>query len=654
MKSQREHSSKERLRTLPRSIIFVIDLTIVVGALAFSRLLRHNFDAYLVFGNAVRIYLSAIIVNAVLFYIFKTYQGIVRHTTIQDSFRLMVVSFLASLCYIIIKYFFIQFGDIDQSKSVEYLTWASVFINFFIVSFALIGYRIIVRYLYKTYFTTHIHRKDKTKAAVYDTGEAGLSTKRAITDNVYSNMQVVYFLDDNPNKQNKTLEGIPILNLSKASFSKMKEEGIKNLLIAKENIQHSKLNEIVDMALEYDIQVQQVPPIEKWLQGKLDSLQIKNVNIEDLLERDVIKINNENVFSEVKNKCVLITGAAGSIGSEIVRQVLGLKPSAVVLCDSAESPLHELQLEVEEKFGGKNIKIFIGNICDTVRMEQLFEVYRPDIVFHAAAYKHVPMMEANPSIAVTNNVFGTKLLAELAVANHVKKFVMVSTDKAVNPTNVMGASKRIAEIFIQSFDAHQRSLLGNDAQRTRFITTRFGNVLGSNGSVIPRFRKQIEQGGPITVTHPDITRYFMTIPEACQLVIEAGAMGTGGEIFVFDMGQPVKITELARKMILLSGRIPETEIKIVYTGLRPGEKLYEELLNNSENTLPTYHEKIMIAKVREYNFVNTVRKIDQLIERAKGHYTYETVGLMKELVPEFISKNSVYEKLDTENKKDII
>ena len=325
---------------------------------------------------------------------------------------------------------------------------------------------------------------------------------------------------------------------------------------------------------------------------------------------------------------------------------MSFKPAFVVMCDMAESPLHELQLEIEEKHGVKNSKAFIGNICDKVRMEQLFEVYNPEIIFHAAAYKHVPLMEANPSLAVINNILGTKIIAELAVNYQVQKFVMVSTDKAVNPTNIMGASKRIAEIFTQSLCKNLQDTHPSNSY-TKFITTRFGNVLGSNGSVIPRFKKQIENGGPITITHPEITRYFMTIPEACQLVIEAGVMGQGGEIFVFDMGKPVKIVDLAKKMIQLSGKIPNVDIQTVFTGLRPGEKLYEELLNNSENTRPTYHEKILIAQVREYDFPLVSNQINELIERAERHYVYESVALMKELVPEFISNNSSYEKLDT-------
>lgn len=413
------------------------------------------------------------------------------------------------------------------------------------------------------------------------------------------------------------------------------------------------MNHAVDMALKHNIKVQQVPPIKQWMDGKMTTDKLKNINIEDLLEREVIRIENEKIYQQIKGKKILVTGAAGSIGSELVRQLITYKPALLVLCDKAETPLHELQLELLEKHPNAPIKPYIGDICDKVRMEHLFEVYNPQIVYHAAAYKHVPLMEDNPSVAVINNVLGTKIIAELAEHNGVENFVMVSTDKAVNPTNVMGASKRIAEIFTQSFfrNCQQRVALHENARTTKFVTTRFGNVLGSNGSVIPRFKKQLEQGGPITITHPEITRYFMTIPEACQLILEAGAMGQGGEIFVFDMGEPVKIVDLAEKMIRLSGSKPGEDIQIVYTGLRPGEKLYEELLNDLESTQPTYHQKIMIASVREYDFIEVSRKIDELILHAAQHYTIETVTRMKLLVPEFISNNSTFESLDVKQGK---
>jgi FlaA1/EpsC-like NDP-sugar epimerase len=492
----------------------------------------------------------------------------------------------------------------------------------------------------------------KKKVVVYDTSADGLHIKKVMNSLPDGDMQVVAFLDDSFITTGKLLEGIPIYSTQENSLAKLSAEGVEILIMATKVIDTSKLNELVDNCLKHGIKIQQVPAMRDWLNGKLDTQQLQNINIEDLLEREVIKIHNEAIYSELKGKKILVTGAAGSIGSELVRQLLNYRPSLLILCDKAETPMHEFMLEIQEKFNNPAVKAYMGDICDKNRMEHLFEIYNPQIVFHAAAYKHVPLMEDNPSIAVLNNVGGTKTLAELAVANNVEKFVMVSTDKAVNPTNVMGASKRIAEIFTQSFFKQLSTANENnaDAKITKFVTTRFGNVLGSNGSVIPRFQKQLEKGGPITVTHPDITRYFMTIPEACLLVIEAGVMGQGGEIFVFDMGKPIKIADLARKVIKLSGKEPDRDIQIVYTGLRPGEKLYEELLSSAENSRPTYHEKILIADVRQYDFNVVEKKVNKLISSASRHYTLETVSLMKDLVPEFVSNNIAYEKINAKVK----
>ena len=632
----------EKLRTLPRWLIFTLDLSGVVLALLISRTLRHNFNLREALQNIDFVLTFVVGINALLFYVFKSFAGIIRYTTVKDTFRLMAINTIASILYLIIGYIF-------YNKGVFFLSRATILINFFIVSFGLIGYRMVVRHLYKVFFSDQL-LKHHSRAAVYDTGEQGLLTKRVINDYPQSQMQVVAFIDDRPNKKGKILESLPIYGLDESSFKKLQEDGVKLIIIANKEIGVDKLNLIVDKAFQYGIRVQQIPPIQQWLHGKLGSEQLKDINIEDLLEREVITIHNENIFYALKGKKILVTGAAGSIGSELARQLSKFKPALIILCDKAETPMHDLCLEMHENFPHSSVKAYIGDICDKVRMEHLFEVYNPEIVFHAAAYKHVPLMEENPSVAILNNVLGTSILAELSVLNNVEKFVMISTDKAVNPTNVMGASKRIAEIFTQSLFKYlqkRSEMIGleND-QTTLFITTRFGNVLGSNGSVIPRFKQQIEKGGPVTVTHPDITRYFMTIPEACQLVIEAGVMGMGGEIFAFDMGEPVKVADLAHKMIRLSGKTPGMDIEIVYTGLRPGEKLYEELLNNDENTVPTYHEKIMIAKVMEYDFEVVSKKIDQLIGSARKHYTFETVALMKELVPEYISNNSSFESLD--------
>ena len=600
-------------------------------------------------GVGMRFMMAIVLgINAILFYIFKSYAGIVRFTNLEDTSRLVMVNAIASFFYLILNIFVLKSGN--------YFTLQIVAINFFITTFVIISYRLAVRYCFNFYKSLSQGDKMlKKKVVVYDTSADGLHIKKVMNSLPNAEMHVVAFLDDSFSTAGKLLEGIPIYNTSETSLVKLRNEGVELLILANKHMEKGKLNELVDNCLAHGIRIQQVPAMLDWLNGKLDTQQLQDINIEDLLEREVIKIHNEAIYTELKGKKILVTGAAGSIGSELVRQLLQYRPSLIILCDQAETPMHEFMLEIQEKYKHANIKAYLGDICDRQRMEHLFEVYNPQIVFHAAAYKHVPLMEENPSIAVLNNVQGTKTLAELSVANDVEKFVMVSTDKAVNPTNVMGASKRIAEIYTQSYYRHLTKDLEKDDTShhiTKFVTTRFGNVLGSNGSVIPRFKMQLEKGGPLTVTHPDITRYFMTIPEACLLVIEAGVMGQGGEIFVFDMGKPVKISDLARKVIKLSGKEPDTDIRIVYTGLRPGEKLYEELLNNAENSRPTYHEKIMIADVRQYDFDLVEKRIAKLINSARQHYTLETVYLMKELVPEFVSNNVAYEKVNVANSKE--
>ena len=399
----------------------------------------------------------------------------------------------------------------------------------------------------------------------------------------------------------------------------------------------------LDIFINNNLSVLTLPPMSIWQNDMPSIKQIKSIQIEDLLERPKIDISNENIAKQLKSKVILVTGAAGSIGGEIVRQVIRYNPKLLILVDQAESPMHELKLQIEEQYPDMNFTSFLGDVRNKERMEFMIDLYRPDIIYHAAAYKHVPLMEDNPVESIQVNVKGTKIMADLAVKYKVERFVMISTDKAVNPTNIMGASKRIAEIYVQSL---YRNLQKEGEFTTKFITTRFGNVLGSNGSVIPHFKNQIEKGGPITVTHPEIIRYFMTIPEACMLVLEAGSMGHGGEIFIFDMGSPVKIVNLARKMIRLAGFIPEVDIKIEFTGLRPGEKLYEELLNQKEITTKTHNPKIMIAKVQEYHFETISVQIDELIQYSSMCKDFLTVSLMKKIVPEFLSKNSQYERLD--------
>jgi FlaA1/EpsC-like NDP-sugar epimerase len=623
-----------KLAIAPRWIIFCMDLLCLIFSMFVAFLIRFNFDIQeLIAKDNLKIYSFVFIVSTLSITAIKSFSGVVRYTTLEDAKRILVLTFSSSICYLLISNIFpLQDGSLLYPVSV-------VAIFFLCANFFLIAYRVVIKTVYESVFTL---RKKSNKAVIYNAGYEGMLAKRMFSSNERSAFKIVAFFDDNSKLVNKKIESVPVYQFSKLSLQKLKKEGVELLIIADPFISSDKLNLIVDTCLELDIKVQQVPPSEKWINNELDDTQLKDIKIEQLLDREVIKIKNKSVAREVQGKRVLVTGAAGSIGSEIARQLVGYDPAVVILCDNAETPMHELLLTFDKNAPIKN---FIGDIKDRVRMEQIFEIYEPEIIYHAAAYKHVPLMEEHPSASIVNNVMGTQILAELAVQYGAEKFVMVSTDKAVNPTNVMGASKRIAEIFTQSYHKHLRASL-NNARHTKFVTTRFGNVLGSNGSVIPRFQKQLEKGGPITVTHPEITRYFMTIPEACQLVLEAGAMGKGGEIFVFDMGKPVKIVDLAYKMIRLAGKVPDVDIKIAYSGLRPGEKLYEELLNNSENTLPTYHEKILIATVREYDFAWVQSQLAELIKLARQHRAMDTVMKMKEIVPEFISNNSEFSKLD--------
>jgi len=488
-------------------------------------------------------------------------------------------------------------------------------------------------------------RNGRKNAVVFGAGDLGIAVKRTFEHDFRSEKTIVAYIDDNEEKIGKSIDGLKIY--SSKEFPRMiKKHGIDELIIASSNIDIDNKNMIIDIALEQNINVLTLPPVNKILNGDLSPAQIKQVRIEDLLERAPIHISNEKLFDQLRGKRVLVTGAAGSIGSEISKQLSKYEPQMIILCDQAESPLHNLQLDLQDLYKNQIYHTFIADIRSEERMRQLFETFKPHFVYHAAAYKHVPMMENHPSEGVKTNVFGTYLLANLSVEFDIQKFVFVSTDKAVNPTNIMGATKRIAEKYVQSLNGYLSTQ--NGIKSTRFITTRFGNVLGSNGSVIPRFRDQIEKGGPVTVTHPDITRYFMTIPEACQLVIEAGNMGQGGEIFVFDMGKSVKIVDLAKKMIRLSGYVPFKDIEIKFTGLRPGEKLYEELLNDLENTLPTHHEKIMIAKVRGNDFNRVKEEVLNLSKALESHNNLNIVRQMKVMVPEFLSQNSIYEQLDKE------
>ena len=612
--------------------IFLIDLLCVFFAGLLAMWLRSDFTglqpALFVPTDYLVVPLVIVAIRILFFFAFKTYKTIVRYTNTKDVFRILFANLAGSATFVIINL-------ISYAITEKFVVPHSVVVmEFFISMMAMVFYRLTFKMLY---LETVNPAKNKRDIVIVGAGAAGLTTKRALDQDAQSKYNVLAFFDSDPAKIGKKIEDVEVLdyNLLGDYLSKHR---INFMIIAIQNLPAGKKNEITEIGLQYGTKVLVVPPVVKWINGELSFKQIKKVKIEELLERGQIVLDTERIEKDLFGKTVLITGAAGSIGSEIVRQVMKYGYKRLILIDNAETPVFFLRNECYAANGLKDIDIEIVNIRDVAKMEEIIARERPSIIYHAAAYKHVPMMEENVGAAIKTNVEGTRRLADLAVKYGVQKFVMVSTDKAVNPTNVMGASKRIAEIYVQSLNFQQDT--------TRFITTRFGNVLGTNGSVIPIFRRQIAEGGPVTVTHPDITRYFMTIPEACQLVINAGAMGNGGEIFIFDMGKPIRIYDLAVKMIKLSGLTLGKDIQIAFTGLRPGEKLYEELLANKENTIETPNPKIMIAKVRTYQYEEVVKEIDELIALKNGD-PFAIVRKMKEIVPEYVSKNSQFANVET-------
>jgi FlaA1/EpsC-like NDP-sugar epimerase len=616
---------------LPRWSILFIDTFVCALALSLAFFIRFYFDSVMSAEDKANLpydFLIVLSIRFLSFYFSKTYKGVVRYTSTRDTTRIFLVilagSGLLFVLNVICLHFFLGYYLIPNSV---------IIIDALVSLFVMISSRLAVKALY---FEIKNPAKEKMNVIIYGAGEAGIITKRTLDRDAAIKYKVVAFIDDDVEKLGRSLEGIFIYPQSKLP-ELIKENEIELVIISIQKISPKKKNEITDICLENNVRVLNVPPVTNWINGELSFNQIKSIKIEDLLERDPIKLDDDIINAELKDKIILITGAAGSIGSELARQCANYKPKKLYLLDQAESPLHELDLEFFERFKDISFEVVMADVRNNERMRHVFNSFKPQIVFHAAAYKHVPMMENNPSESIFTNILGTKNTADLANEFNVERFVFVSTDKAVNPTNVMGASKRISEIYIQS--------LGKKS-KTKFITTRFGNVLGSNGSVIPRFKKQIEGGGPITITHPDITRYFMTIPEASQLVLEAASIGKGGEIFVFNMGNSVKIVDLARKMIMLSGLKENKDIKIVFTGLRPGEKLYEELLADNENTLPTPHNQILIGKVREYDYEEVKGIINELIKLFDTQNNELIVQRMKDLVPEFKSNNSIFQKLD--------
>ena len=615
-------------KNAPRWFILLTDVLICFSSLFFSYLLRFDFKLEVKEFEDFGIVTSVVLLIRTASFLFaRTYHGIIRYTESKDIKSLFGVLALGSLVLMLVNlicwYFEIAFN----------IPRAVILIDFVVSFFLMVLFRLTVK---EVYTQIQDSSKEKRKVVVYGADGLAQMVKGALERDAGAKYEIAAFVDPSKLRVGKKLEGVKVI--AESDIEKLlSDHDIHHITISIQDMSPAKKQEIVNLGLKYDARIFYVPPASSWIRGELSFKQIKSVKIEDLLGRDPIVINNASIEANLKEKIVLITGAAGSIGSELVFQVALFKPQKIIMLDQGETPLYDLDIRIRESYPYLKVETVIADVADPKRMAYIFKKFGPHFVYHAAAYKHVPMMEENPLEAVRTNILGTIIVADLCQKHEVEKMVFVSTDKAVNPTNVMGASKRVAEIYVQSL---------NSSDKTQYVTTRFGNVLGSNGSVIPRFRKQIETGGPITVTHPDVTRFFMTIPEACQLILEAGCMGSGGEIYVFDMGESVKIIDLAKKMIKLSRLELGKDIEIVYTGLRPGEKLYEELLNNKENTLPTHHPKILIGKTRVYHSEEVRDLIAGLIAAFEKNEIEETVKWIKKMVPEYISKNSRFEILD--------
>lgn len=623
-------------RLLSKWIVLAFDIFITICAFLIAYLLRFNFKL----GSVQVTKLEEHLVQATIAYIiaylfFSSYAGIIRHTGLSDLQKLLKATLSAAGLLVCIS-IALRFLPLNSGNIIPL---AVIIIHALLTFVFLAGSRFFIKLVYQNAIRTKMHEK---RVIIYGAGYSGIITKNALEADTANKHKVVAFLDDDIQKIGKSINDIPVLKPNEKFCSTALKLAVDELIIAIPDLSVSKKSQIIEMCLECNLRVRHIPPLNAWIDGGFSFKQIRNVNIEDLLGRDTIKLDLPLISRRVRNKVVMVTGAAGSIGSEIVRQLLQYEPVTLVLIDQAETAMYDLEMEIQ------NMKLDFHfdlhyQICDITnlpKITKIFQIYQPDLVYHAAAYKHVPLMEKNPLEAVWCNLFGTRNLVDLSMAYDVDRFIFISTDKAVNPTNVMGATKRAAEIYVQNQAAQ------HPEYKTRFITTRFGNVLGSNGSVIPLFMKQIEKGGPVTLTHKEITRFFMTIPEACQLVLEASAIGNGGEIFMFDMGARVKIYDLARKMITLSGFVPDKDIAIKIVGLRPGEKLHEELLGDLENALPTDNPKIMIASVRDVDNHHIIYCIDELKHAYDDNDAEKLVRALKKMVPEFISNNSQYELMD--------
>ena len=620
------------VNVLPIWMILAMDVVMIGLSLLLAYALRYDFSSRVLDSATMwRTMGLTMVVSLVFFKMFRTYSSVLRLSSFVDIARIFVALFVSYTAMALACMVAPLVTDIRLAP-------VNVILMAFIINFALMASsRVIVKMMFET---IKAGGSSQTNIFIYGAKEAGVNIAKSLRVSMRERYRLRGFIADEPDLYDKLIMGVRVFPNDENLFDILAQKGVKTIIVSPAKRNELKKEENLDRFLKHNIKLLTAPPLSEWNQRGLESGDIKEIQIEDLLQRDPIQIDIRKVASHLEGKRVMITGAAGSIGSEIMRQVATFNPYKLILVDQAETPLHDIRLELMDKWRNLDAETIVADIANQTRMEAIFKEFRPQYIFHAAAYKHVPMMEDNVSESIQTNVAGTRILADLAVKYKAEKFVMISTDKAVNPTNVMGCSKRICEIYVQSL---AKKLQKEGGHVTQFITTRFGNVLGSNGSVIPRFKEQIRRGGPVTVTHPEIIRYFMTIPEACRLVLEAGSMGNGGEIYIFDMGKPVKIVDLAKRMISLSGR---TDVKIEFTGLRHGEKLYEELLNVKELTKPTYHEKIMIATVREYDYDEVKDRIQHLIDVSYSYDQMKIVAAMKDLVPEFISKNSCFEALD--------
>ena len=620
-------------RITPRLFVLAFDTILVLMSSLIAYYFHYGIVGFvpLVQTPTLISVLILVVVTWFTFIIFKTYLGVLRFSAFSDIIRIVIALTVSYSITYFTLFIFELLGVIESFSQTVF--WGAYVVNTMLMSLS----RVVVKEFYDS---IHLTRDKMTSVMIYGTKEGGMALAKAIRTDKNFKFEIRGFITDDVNMIGKKLMGVDVYANDENVFTNIINRRVEKVIISTHKMENKETPEFLDKLLDHNISLLVASPLSEW-DGNIPAVNnLKEVQIEDLLPRTPISVNLREIAKHIEGKRVLVTGAAGSIGSEIVRQVAAFNPFKIILVDQAETPLHDMYLEIQREWINLEAKIVVADISNEKRMRQVFEDSRPHYVFHAAAYKHVPMMEANVSESIQNNVLGTKIIADLAVEFGAAKFVMVSTDKAVNPSNVMGCSKRISEIYVQSY---AKFLEQRGAKTTQFITTRFGNVLGSNGSVIPLFREQIKNGGPVTVTHPEIIRYFMTISEACQLVLEAGSMGNGGEIYIFDMGKPVKIVDLAKKMILLSGA---KNVKIEYTGLRHGEKLYEELLNNAENTTKTHHEKIMIANVRDYDYNIVKKEIDELIKLSFEFDEMLIVGKMKDIVPEFQSLNSKFEALD--------